>query len=357
MTFPPRIILSGFMGTGKTTVGKLLAAELGYGFVDTDDLVEALSEKPIPRIFAEEGEEMFRRWESMAIDQALGRENVVIAVGGGAVCFRDNLEKIRRNGQLLLLKASIGTILKRLGGDQSRPLLAGAEDKAGQIRDLIAKRAPFYHRISLQIPTDNQKPKAIVEEIMQILPLEGRALKIDLGDRSYPLYFQKSGLGQLPWLIQRHCPAEKLVVITNQVVSKLHGKALTQALKPHAELKTLVLPDGERTKNLKTVADIYAKLVEWKVDRKTPLIALGGGVIGDLVGFAAATFLRGIPFIQIPTTLLAQVDSSIGGKTGVDLPQGKNLVGAFYQPRFVLIDESYLKTLKPRELICGLAEV
>jgi 3-dehydroquinate synthase len=146
-------------------------------------------------------------------------------------------------------------------------------------------------------------------------------------------------------------------LITNQVVNRLYGKAVAKAMKGKVELKTIVLPDGERTKNLKTVASVYAQLVKYKVDRKTPLLALGGGVIGDLVGFAAASFLRGVPFIQIPTTLLAQVDSSIGGKTGVDLPEGKNLVGAFYQPRFVLIDESYLSTLKHREFICGLAEV
>jgi len=356
MTLPTRIILSGFMGSGKTTVGKLLAAKLGYGFVDTDDLVEALSQKSIPRIFAEEGEEMFRRWESMAIDQALGREKTVIAVGGGAVCFRDNLDKIRKNGQLLLLKASIATIVKRLGADASRPLLQG-EDKEGQIRDILAKRALFYNRISLQIPTDGQSPKAVAEEILQILPLESRALRVDLGERSYPLYFQKEGLRNLPLLMQRHCPSERAVLITNQVVNRLYGKALAKSLKGAVELKTIVLPDGEKTKNLKTLASIYAKLVEYKVDRKTPLIALGGGVIGDLVGFAAASFLRGVPFLQIPTTLLAQVDSSIGGKTGVDLPEGKNLVGAFYQPRFVLIDENFLKTLKARELICGLAEV
>ncbi|MCC7345221.1 MAG: 3-dehydroquinate synthase [Deltaproteobacteria bacterium] len=356
MSLPSRIILSGFMGTGKTTVGKLLARKLDYDFVDTDDLVVSLSQKPIARIFAEEGEEMFRRWESMAIDQALAREATVIAVGGGAVCFRDNLDKIRKNGQLVLLKAQIPTLLKRLSADDSRPLLQG-EDKEGQIREILAKRASAYSRISLQIPTDNQSPEAVVEEILRVLPLESRALRVELGERSYPLYFQKNGIESLNLLLQRHCPAERVVLVTNSVVQRLHGAKIARHLKRQHDLKAIVLPDGESFKTLKTVASVYAKLVEFKVDRKTPLIALGGGVIGDLVGFAAASFLRGIPFVQIPTTLLAQVDSSIGGKTGVDLPQGKNLVGAFYQPRFVLIDEAFLKTLKRREFVCGLAEV
>lgn len=344
------------MGTGKTSVGKLLAAKLGYDFVDTDDLVVSLSQKSIPRIFSEEGEAAFRRWESMAIDQALGRERLVIAVGGGAVCFRDNLAKLRKRGQLLLLKASVATLLQRLAADRSRPLLQG-EDREAQIREILAKRAPFYQRISLQVPTDGKSPKAVAEQILKILPLEANSLRVELGERSYPLYFQRDGLRQLPLLVQRHCPAERAVLVTNQVVHRIYGKALAKACQGSLELKTVVLPDGERTKNLKTVASVYAKLVEYKVDRKTPLLALGGGVIGDLAGFAAATFLRGIPFVQIPTTLLAQVDSSIGGKTGVDLPQGKNLVGAFYQPRFVLIDELFLQSLQRRELICGLAEV
>lgn len=356
MSIPSRIILSGFMGTGKSTVGKLLAKKLGYDFVDTDGLVELLSQKPIPRIFAEEGEEMFRRWESMAIDQALSQESTVIAVGGGAVCFRDNLDKLRKNGQVVLLKAQIATLLKRLAKDSSRPLLEGAE-KEVQLRELMAKRAPAYEKISLQISTDRQSPASVVDEILKILPLESRALRVELGERSYPLYFQKDGVKSLDLLLHRHCPSERVILITNTLVNRLHGKKISQVLKKNHELKTIVLPDGEHHKTLKTVASIYAKLVDFKVDRKTPLVALGGGVIGDLVGFAAASFLRGVPFVQIPTTLLAQVDSSIGGKTGVDLPQGKNLVGAFYQPRFVLIDEAFLTTLKRRELICGMAEV
>ena len=352
---PPRIVLAGFMGSGKTSVGQTLAKRLKYSFVDTDNLVEGLSGKTITRIFAEEGEEMFRRWESMAIDKALAEPKAVIAVGGGAVCFRDNLDKLKKNSRLVLLKAQIPTLLKRLEGDASRPLLEG--DREAKLRELWAKRSPFYDKIALQIPTDGINPKAVAEEILKVLPLEAAALRVELGEHSYPLYFQKDGLNYLNLLLQRHCPAEKLVLVTNEVVNRLYGKAAIRELKRAHEVKLLVLPDGERHKNPKTVAKVYATLVEFKVDRKTPILAMGGGVIGDLVGFAAASFLRGVPFVQIPTTLLAQVDSSIGGKTGVDLPEGKNLVGAFYQPRFVLIDEKFLHTLKPRELLCGLSEV
>ncbi|HKY62255.1 MAG TPA: 3-dehydroquinate synthase [bacterium] len=352
---PPRIVLAGFMGSGKTSVGQTLAKRLNYAFVDTDTVVEGLSGKSIPRIFAEEGEEMFRRWESMAIDKALAEPMAVIAVGGGAVCFRDNLDKLEKNSQLVLLKAQISTLLKRLEGDSSRPLLEG--DREAKLRELWNQRAPFYAKIGLQIPTDGFSPKQVAEEILKVLPLEAASLRVELGERSYPLYFQKDGLSYLNLLLQRHCPAEKVVLVTNEVVNRLYGKAAIRELKRSHEVKLLVLPDGERHKNLKTVAQVYAKLVEFKVDRRTPILAMGGGVIGDLVGFAAASFLRGVPFVQIPTTLLAQVDSSIGGKTGVDLPEGKNLVGAFYQPRFVLIDEKFLQTLKPRELLCGMAEV
>ncbi|HCU24877.1 MAG TPA: 3-dehydroquinate synthase [Deltaproteobacteria bacterium] len=350
------IILTGFMGTGKSSVGKVLAARLQLPFIDTDEIVEALSQKSIAKIFAEEGEAEFRRRESRAIAQALKKPQAVIAVGGGAPCFRNNLEKIGKGGVPILLTARISTILQRLSADRSRPLLQEA-DKEEKIRALLAQRAPHYHRISWQLPTDGRTPEQIAEEILRLLPLEQSALRLNLGERSYPLYFQREGLGALPGLIRRHCPSERLIVVTNQVVARLYGKTLRRHLQAAFDLRLLILPDGEQTKNLKSAAKIYEKLVAWKADRKTPLLAFGGGVIGDLAGFAAATYLRGIPFVQIPTTLLAQVDSSIGGKTGVDLPAGKNLVGAFYQPRFVLIDESFLKTLSRRQLTCGMAEV
>ncbi len=182
-------------------------------------------------------------------------------------------------------------------------------------------------------------------------------LEVDLGDRSYPIVIGQSLLNA-PDLIARHIRGNRVAVITNTVVGPLYLDRLvgllTQAGK---QVTTVVLPDGEEEKNWASVMRVFDTLLAEKCDRKTTLVALGGGVIGDLTGFAAATYMRGVPFVQVPTTLLAQVDSSVGGKTGINHPLGKNMIGAFYQPQAVLADTATLNTLPPRELSAGLAEV
>jgi 3-dehydroquinate synthase len=354
--FPDKIILAGFMGTGKSSVGEKLAKKLGYTFIDTDSLVEKQSGRSIPEIFTQNGEQAFRRLEDQAIDRALAVSPAVIAVGGGAVCSPRNLKKLREAGVIILLTAGVGTILKRLGREHRRPLLQVSDPKE-KIRELLTQRSRYYEMISWRVSTDGKSPAQISQDIYSQLPLEQGVLRLELGERSYPLYFQRNGFSHLSGLLQRYAPSEQVVVVTNKVVNRLYGRALHKALEKDFRVHKLVLPDGEKYKTLKTVAGLYRQLVRHGVDRKTPLVALGGGVIGDVAGFAAASYLRGIPLVQIPTTLLAQVDSSIGGKTGVDLPEGKNLVGAFYQPRFVWIDEAFLTTLSRRQFVCGMAEV
>ncbi|MCL7745316.1 3-dehydroquinate synthase [Guyparkeria hydrothermalis] len=181
-------------------------------------------------------------------------------------------------------------------------------------------------------------------------------VNVDLGDRSYPIFID-NGLIDTD-LIAPFIPSPRAVIISNTTVAPLYAERLTQALEAAGKtVELLALPDGERYKNLETLERIYDFLMEKQVDRKTTLVALGGGVIGDITGFAAASFQRGVPFIQVPTTLLAQVDSSVGGKTGVNHPRGKNMIGAFYQPRCVLADTGSLDTLPDRELSAGLAEI
>ncbi len=179
-------------------------------------------------------------------------------------------------------------------------------------------------------------------------------VQVALGERSYPIYVGEGLLTQ-PELIAAHLGNGRALVVTNDTVAPLYGEQMRQLLGNHYAGQ-IVLPDGEEHKHLDTIAHIYDHLMQGKYDRKTTLVALGGGVIGDITGFAAATYQRGINFIQIPTTLLAQVDSSVGGKTGVNHPLGKNMIGAFYQPRCVLIDTTVLNTLPEREVKAGLAE-
>lgn len=182
------------------------------------------------------------------------------------------------------------------------------------------------------------------------------SLIVDLDDRSYPIYIG-TDLIQQPELLARHIPGEHAVIVSNTTVAPLYADTLRNGLSRFKEVSLVVLPDGEQYKSLDTLATIFDALVDAHCDRQTTLIALGGGVIGDITGFAAACYQRGVPFIQIPTTLLSQVDSSVGGKTGVNHPRAKNMIGAFYQPRCVIADIHTLNTLPERELSAGLAEI
>lgn len=183
-------------------------------------------------------------------------------------------------------------------------------------------------------------------------------IKVNLGERSYPIYFGSAILKDFGKTYKSFFKSKNVIVVTNPTVGRLYSKVINDSLQKEGfEVNRIDVPDGEEYKTLAWASKLFDKLIALKADRQTPLIALGGGVIGDLTGFVAATYLRGVPFVQVPTTLLAQVDSSVGGKTGVNHRKGKNLIGAFYQPKFVYIDVDTLKTLDKREIKAGLAEV
>jgi len=192
------------------------------------------------------------------------------------------------------------------------------------------------------------------------IPFSGfpmQTLTVDLGDRSYPIHIG-DGLVSRPELILPHLAQKRVMVVSNTTVAPLYLAPLKAMLEAAGvTVAQVILPDGEVYKNWETLNLVFDALLSQRAERKTTLIALGGGVIGDMTGFAAASYQRGVPFIQIPTTLLSQVDSSVGGKTGINHPLGKNMIGAFYQPKVVLADTATLKTLPPRELSAGLAEV
>ncbi|XWS29180.1 hypothetical protein CRYUN_Cryun24cG0006400 [Craigia yunnanensis] len=184
-------------------------------------------------------------------------------------------------------------------------------------------------------------------------------VEVHLGNRSYPIYIG-SGLLDQPELLQKHVHGKKVLAVTNTTIAPLYLDKVVDALtkgNPNVSVENVILPDGEKYKNMDTLMKVFDKAIESRLDRRCTFVALGGGVIGDMCGFAAASFLRGVNFIQIPTTVMAQVDSSVGGKTGINHPLGKNLIGAFYQPQCVLVDTDTLYTLPDRELASGLAEV
>ncbi|MFN8373717.1 MAG: 3-dehydroquinate synthase, partial [Anaerolineae bacterium] len=238
------------------------------------------------------------------------------------------------------------TIEARVGGDSERPLLKG------DWKGLLENRHSAYATISYQVDTTGKTPEQVAQEIVALLHTEW--LNVSAPGGGYSIMLQPGVLSRMKYYINDLGLNGRTMVVTNTTLAPLYGETLVRAL-PNAEIA--VIPDGEQYKTLEIVAKLYSEFVGARLDRSGTVIALGGGVLGDTVGFAAATYMRGVRLIQIPTTLLSMVDSSVGGKVGVDLPEGKNLVGAFKQPDGVLIDTDVLRTLPARQWRCGMAEV
>lgn len=371
------------MGTGKSAIGKRLAQSIGYDFVDTDRMIEKQAGMSIREIFEKDGESHFRMIEKEAIRRLSGIRSSVIATGGGAIVDSENLRSLKKNGIMVCLKAVPEVILKRTGGNSDRPLLIN-KDRLIEIKRLLEIREPYYKKADISIDTTGMDIPQIVTEIVnktrdyikEATPprspslvkrgmggvtgkKEGYAKKVKVGldNRAYDIEIGV-GLDSLGTRLLDLGLGKKIAIVTNPKVNKLYGKRVARSVKKAGfEVKIIEIPDGERYKTIRWLNHIYDNLIDWRFERSSTLIALGGGVVGDITGFAAATFLRGIAYIQVPTTLVAQVDSSVGGKTGLDHKKGKNLIGAFYQPRLVYIDMSVLKSLDRREFIAGLAEV
>lgn len=358
------LILIGFMGTGKSTVGALCAERLGYVFCDADTLIVKRAGLTISEIFASEGEAGFRTRERAVIADLAVAGNQVIATGGGAILDEENALQLRGAGSIAALRARPETILKRVGATDTRPLLSAADNPAERVASLLEERAPAYaEHADRCFDTDHASPEEIAATIVAWYRGEvGTSVRIDvaLAERTYKVLIEEgliaSGAGAET--IVECVPSDRVCIVTHPGLRLAYADPLASRLMElGVSVTTVSIPPGERYKTLNTVARLYDAFIQARLDRKGVVIAVGGGVLGDIAGFAAATYLRGIRIVQAPTTLLAQVDSSVGGKTGVDLRAGKNLVGAFHQPSLVVIDPATLVTLPPRELRSGLAEV
>ena len=351
------LILTGFMGTGKSTVGREVARRLGRAFIDMDHLIEQRAGRSIARIFAEEGEGTFRAMEAQLCRELSQARGLVIATGGGTLVDPENRRIMMQNAMVVCLEADVETILARVGRRDDRPLLRGA-DRRAKIKRLMAQRREAYAAIPWHVQTSGRTQKEIVDEILCLS--RGRTLLVSYPGGSYEAHLGRGILRYLGGVLRAAgvSRGSRVAIVSNDTVAPFYGEEVKVALRSDDLVPTLhVIPDGEAHKHLDTVRMLYEAFVGAGLDRHGVVLGLGGGVVGDVAGFAAATYMRGVRYVQVPTTLLAMTDASVGGKTGVDLPAGKNLVGAFKQPLLVFIDLETLRTLPGSELRSGLAEV
>jgi len=360
------VVLVGLPGSGKSVIGKRLAHRHGASFIDLDERIESATGRSIPEIFAEEGEAAFRAMEGTAIaglgpaDRAADVRRV-IATGGGAIVDPRNRWALYRGRISVWLDGRPEVLAQRLRRSPNvRPLVTG-RDPIGTIRDLGARRERFYgaaHVHQSGVP----EVHGVVDAIEARLPAAdavataGTTLlraataigRIVLGE-GIVVDALATELGTLR--------ASRAILVSEPGAWEAAGERIAAGLRERGwTVAQVMLPEGETAKRLGVVERAASELASLRVERTEPLVAIGGGALGDTAGFLAATYLRGVRFIQVPTTLVAQIDSAIGGKTGVDLPEGKNLVGAFHQPAAIVIDVALLRTLPERQLRAALGE-
>jgi shikimate kinase len=343
----PNLILTGFIGTGKTTVGQLIAQRLGREFIDTDQWIEARAGKSVAAILAEEGEDRFRAWEAEACEALFESQGLIIAIGGWTLRPQKNREAMQRGGCVICLWAELDTILARLQGANDRPLLAD-DDRAVKLRDLLKKREEVYRSFAWQVDTTKLD---VAEVMLHVMALYGSASQLNDPDTFYLPRGERGntillGVGLLdligPLLSARGWRGTVALIGDSNVIEHQGERVFRSLAMSGFEVHPLRVPAGEESKTLEMAGMLYEQLVQGGLERSGMIVALGGGVIGDLAGFVAATFLRGVPWVCCATTLLSMVDASIGGKTGVDLLSGKNLVGAFHPPVLTISDLTVL---------------
>ena len=375
------VVLVGMMGAGKSTIGRRLSARLHLPFLDADSEIElAHAGMTIPEIFAAHGEPYFRDGEARVIARLLDNGPAVLATGGGAFMREETRSRIGAKALSIWLKADGDTILRRVKRRADRPLLQTA-DPAATIGRLLEEREPVYRNADLTIWSRDVPHEKIVDECIDVLhawlcggdakehhgcpkmtvPLkhsDSVTVDVALGERAYEIVIGRDVLRSLGGRIAALRPGARTAIVTDRNVAK-HWLERTEASLSQAGIATsrIIVEEGEGSKTYAGLEQVSEALISAKIERNDLVIALGGGVVGDLAGFAAAILRRGVDFVQVPTSLLAQVDSSVGGKTGINSPQGKNLLGAFHQPLLVVADTAVLDTLSPRQFRAGYAEV
>jgi 3-dehydroquinate synthase len=369
------IFLVGFSGTGKSEIGPIVANILSYNFIDLDTEIVKHFNKPIHKVFSEDSEEIFRKKESELLQYYGSSSNCVIATGGGVMIDDNNYASMKSKGFIVCLEAMPQTIYTRLTNeeakDEIRPVLKG-NISVDSITDIKNKRQQYYAKSDWTIHTDNLTTYQSAEEVARIYKTfdnldKSRFLQVGIkselagivtySNGACPLYSGWGIFEDIPKIFSNLDIPGNLFLISDKNVYSLYGPEVEKHIASTGkQVTSYQIEPGEHNKTFNTISNVYRWLAESKAQRQDTVVALGGGVVGDMAGFVAATYNRGLGFIQIPTSLAAMVDASVGGKTAVDLPEGKNLVGSFYQPKVVIADVSTLRSLPYRETMEGWAE-
>jgi 5-deoxy-5-amino-3-dehydroquinate synthase len=340
------VVLVGMMGSGKSVIAPLLARRLGRPALDLDALVEARSERTIAELFAHDGEAGFRAVEAKALAEVLTTSTPsVIAAGGGVVVDPANRALLSQSAQVVWLRARPETLARRLGGGEGRPLLSRGGDLAGELARLLDARDDAYRAAAdLVVDVDEGTPEELAEEVARVIV---RRIPVELGARRYPVLVGPGARHELASLVPGS--ARRAVLVSQE--------GIDVDLDAGIPLVRVDIGPGEQAKTFATVERLCRSFVTAGLTRSDVVVALGGGVVTDVAGFAAACYHRGTAVVHVATSLLAQVDAAIGGKTGVNLPEGKNLAGAFWQPEGVICDTDTLASLPEREWRSGLGEM
>ena len=385
MTARQHITLTGFSGTGKSTVANLVALRLGWQAIDTDDFIEEQTGRLVPDIIAEDGEAAFRQVEASAFAALQPRERVIVAAGGGAPVLEATRRAIVEAGLVIHLQASPASTEVRVAADartRARPI----RGNGASVARIMDQRAALYAQADFTLATDALTPTEVADEVVRlyqafgnkafdrpgrveqlmrtptilppIIDAPGARTVIRTASGEYPVYAEWGALERLGDYVQRATGARRAFLISDEAVLAQWGETAVSSLKGAGiETVSLTLPPGDGSKSLDQAGRAYDWLASHRAERHDAVVALGGGMVGDFSGFVAGTYLRGMPYVQVPTSLLAMVDASIGGKTAINHAGAKNIVGLFNQPRAVVADIATLKTLPRRALVEGMGEV
>lgn len=356
----PLLVITGFMGTGKTTAGQTAARELGLPFFDNDPLVEARGGASIPEIFDRRGEEAFRELERGIVRDAALLSAAVVATGGGAPLHRESFSRLADGNEVVVLSADEAELLRRLPSAETRPMLR--PDPAHRIGELMAERAPAYAAAGGSLDTTHVSPEQTAKELVRrytdrVPPGRPARIEVGGGPQPYPVLIGAGGVGQVGAHIRESVPDARVAALVTDPATPAGRAAEASLTEAGLRVALLEVPSGEAAKAMQVANSLWQAFRDSGLDPTDVVVAVGGGATLDVAGFAAATYARGVSLVNVPTTLLAMVDASVGGKVGVDYANTKNLIGAFHHPQLVVSDPDVLAPLPPPTLREGMSEV